>query len=534
MSTAVAARGWVRLRRGLTGLGPQVVVAMLAGLGWYAACALLTAALSETPALAAVLLVVGTVTAVAVVTRRADIAYAAPIGVAGSVAIDWHLIPPTHTNWLPTGFNVPALAAYLVTGALLGALAHTLRERVARSERRSAALAREQAALREVATVVATEAPPASVFAAVASGVRSLLGVDVAVVLRDAPDGTATVAAWDGGPGGRAVAVGTVVAPTGALLPAGGAGAGPVPEPEPGQQGGGPGDPVDLAALLRRSGVRWFASSEVARGQEPWGAVLAGSTSSRTPPGDHLDTLVEFTHLTAIGIANAEARLELQASRRRLVTASDEARRLLERDLHDGVQQRLVALGLSVAALESSGADAVGIRAGLGRVRRDLGDVVEELRQVSHGIHPAAVSSGGLRPALASLARRAQVSAEVRYRGEAEMPEPVLVAAYYVVAECLTNVAKHTRAARVVIDAEAGPDRLRISVADDGSGEADLSHGTGLTGLRDRTEALGGTFAVTSEPGRGTTVRAAFPLGPVPDEAAEPPAGRGERVASGR
>jgi signal transduction histidine kinase len=199
------------------------------------------------------------------------------------------------------------------------------------------------------------------------------------------------------------------------------------------------------------------------------------------------------------------------ASRARIVTAADEARRRIERDLHDGAQQRLVALGLRMRSLQASPpADGA-----LKREIADLGDALgaanEELRQISHGIHPAVLSNGGLRPALRSLGRRAAVPVDLNISVEKRLPESVEVAAYYVVAEALTNAAKYAHASLVTVSAQADDDYLRVSVADDGVGGATPGGGSGLIGLKDRVEALGGHLHLTSYNHHGTTLFAEIP-----------------------
>jgi signal transduction histidine kinase len=229
-------------------------------------------------------------------------------------------------------------------------------------------------------------------------------------------------------------------------------------------------------------------------------------------PPDTEARLADFAELVATAIANAEARGELLASRARIVTAADEARRRIERDLHDGAQQRLVAAGLKVRSLEAS----LPADDALKREVAALGDALaaanEELRRISHGIHPTALSRGGLRLALRSLSRRAGVPVDLSIAVEQRLPESVEVAAYYVVAEALTNAAKHAHASLVTVTAEADDRCLHISVADhDGVGGANSSGGSGLIGLKDRVEALGGHLHLASHDHHGTTLSAEIP-----------------------
>jgi signal transduction histidine kinase len=210
-----------------------------------------------------------------------------------------------------------------------------------------------------------------------------------------------------------------------------------------------------------------------------------------------------------------ESRAELAASRARIVRSADEGRRRIERDLHDGIQQRLVSLGLDLRATEASvPADHPELRGQLDRVTHALGDALEDLQEISRGIHPAILSEGGLGPALKALARRSAVPVEVDLRLEERLPAAVEVAAYYVVSEALTNAAKHAGASVVSVGVQAGDGRLHLSVRDDGVGGADPAGGSGLIGLSDRVQALGGTFAIHSPAGEGTALLIDLPVEP--------------------
>jgi signal transduction histidine kinase len=225
--------------------------------------------------------------------------------------------------------------------------------------------------------------------------------------------------------------------------------------------------------------------------------------------------MVGFTELVGTAIANADSRAQLTASRARIVAAADDARRRVERDLHDGTQQRLVSLSLGLRLARSTvPADLPGLQTQIGRVADELDEASAELREISHGIHPAILSEGGLRPALRTLARRSVIPVELDVRTDARFRDPIEVAAYYVVSEALTNTTKHARAscAHVAVDQRAGV--LHLSIRDDGVGGADPARGSGLTGLRDRVEALGGSIEVSSRPGDGTLIVVDLPLQP--------------------
>jgi signal transduction histidine kinase len=212
-------------------------------------------------------------------------------------------------------------------------------------------------------------------------------------------------------------------------------------------------------------------------------------------------------------VSNAESLAELTASRARVLAATDEARRQIERDLHDGAQQRLVSLTLAVrAAKEAVPPNSGHLGAKLASVADGLVSVVDDLRELARGIHPAILSEGGLVPALKTLARRSIVPVELDVQAVARLPEPVEVAAYYVISEALANAAKHSNASVVQISAEVAGNVLHLQVHDDGDGGADPSLGSGLVGLKDRVEALGGTIAISSPAGAGTSLDAGLPL----------------------
>ena len=244
-----------------------------------------------------------------------------------------------------------------------------------------------------------------------------------------------------------------------------------------------------------------------------WGMIAAGSSGEEPLPADTEARLASFTELVATAIANAESRAALTASRARIVAAADESRRRIERDLHDGTQQQLVNLMLELRIVEVRGLSEVSeLKAQLARTERGLAGALEELREISRGIHPAILMRGGLEPALRALAHRSTVAVELDLRAEGRLPEHVEVAAYYVVSEALTNAAKHAQASVVNVELEAHDAILQLAIRDDGIGGADPAQGSGLVGLSDRIEALSGTLEVTSPTGSGTTLLIEIPL----------------------
>ena len=397
------------------------------------------------------------------------------------------------------------------TEARLAAFTELLATAVANAESRAALarLAEEQAALRRVATLVARGAPPEELFAAVTEQVGRLLGTHLSGMARYDSDDTITVLATWAAEGEHPL----------------------VPGPWP-LDGG------DLASMIWRTRravriddydgvpgpIATFVRDELGIGSSVaspivvegrlWGTLFVHA--KRTHPPLSRDTearLTGFTELVATAIANAESRAALAASRARIVAASDETRRRIERDLHDGTQQRLVSLGLELHAVQATvppHLDDLGRE--LSRVAEGLASVFDELREIAHGIHPAILSEGGLTPALKALCRRSVVPVELDLHAEQRLPEPVEVATYYAVSEALTNTAKHARASVARVELDVRDAVLRLAIRDDGIGGAQPGQGSGLLGLSDRIAALGGTVTVTSPDGKGTTLLLEIPL----------------------
>jgi signal transduction histidine kinase len=365
----------------------------------------------------------------------------------------------------------------------------------------------EQAALRRVATLVARAIHPGEIFLAVAEEIRWLLGAGSAGIARFEPGGTSVVVVGGGGeipidlPVGTRLELPDYVAPavvwrTGRSAMVGEDAWSSASDP--------------LADGLRELGIRSMVASPIIVEGRLWGVVNALSTLGPFP-ADTADRMADFTELVATAIGNADTRAELAASRTRIVAAADEARRRIERDLHDGAQQHLVALALRLrTAAEAPECDEV--RPQITDVAAALTSVIDELREISHGIHPAILSTAGLRPALRALGRRSAIPVDMDVRFDRRLPEPVEVGAYYVVSEMLTNAAKHALASVVEVYAEVSRDTLRVCVRDDGVGGADPARGSGLLGLKDRIEALGGAFSVHSPPGGGTTASCELPV----------------------
>jgi signal transduction histidine kinase len=262
-----------------------------------------------------------------------------------------------------------------------------------------------------------------------------------------------------------------------------------------------------IAAKARTLGVRCVVAAPILVDDRVWGMTAAGWTDRREASSEAAERIAEFTELVAAAIANTDSRAELVASRARVVAAGDEARRRIERDLHDGAQQQLVTLALKLRTLASTvPAELKELHVDIGEVAKGIDGVLDELRELSRGIHPAVLSQGGLGPALKALARRAPLPVEVEVHLPERPPERIEVAVYYVVVEALTNLAKHGQASIAVVHVEGSGGGARLSVTDDGVGGADPSSGSGLLGLRDRVEAVNGTMSLHSPPGAGTSV----------------------------
>ncbi len=375
-----------------------------------------------------------------------------------------------------------------------------------------AALADEQAALRRVATLVAHGAPPTAIFAAVAKEVGELLPADLALIGRYGGDGTVTeLARWSGtgepvhvgGPiriGGRSISALVFESGSSARLDSHGHASRE--------------DPGDAST----PGIRSSVGAAVVVEGRLWGVMVVASTCERVQPPQTEARLADFTELVATAIANAEAHAELTASRARVVATADETRRRIERDLHDGTQQRLVSATLQLRAAQASvPPDLEELAQELDGVATGLDGALEELREFARGIHPAILAEGGLAPALRALARRSAVPVQLELSPHGRLPERIEVAAYFVVSEALANAAKHAEASRVTVEVEQAGGVLAVRVEDNGVGGADLGRGSGLVGLKDRVEALSGQLTLRSEPGAGTSITVELPLPDAPE-----------------
>ena len=389
------------------------------------------------------------------------------------------------------------------TEARLASFTELVATAIANTESRAslARLAEEQAALRRVATLVARGAAPEEVFAAVAEEIGRLLLVDVVTMCRYEPDGTLTyLANW-----GTA----TEHFPVGSRWPLAGHKLTPLvfETGRPARIDSFADVAVPVGAPARGMGIRSAVGTPITVEGRLWGVFSAASTQEQPLPPDTEARLASFTELVATAIANTDSRAELMASRARIVAAADETRRRIERDLHDGIQQQLVSLMLDLRVVQAAVPSGLAeLEGGLARIAERAAGVIDEAREISHGIHPAILSERGLTPALRALARRSAVPVELDLRTGQRLPGHVEVAAYYAVSEALANAAKHARASVVHVELDT-PDRVvRLAIRDDGIGGADPARGSGLTGLSDRIEAVGGKLEMTSPTGGGTTL----------------------------
>jgi signal transduction histidine kinase len=268
-----------------------------------------------------------------------------------------------------------------------------------------------------------------------------------------------------------------------------------------------------VAEMLRAAGVRSVVAAPIVVDGSVWGLVSAAMSQPNVFPADAEQRVAGFTELVATAISNAESRAQLSASRARIVAASDETRRRIERDLHDGIQQRLVTFALQLRAAEDTlPSQRQDLRASLSHLGDGLRSLLDEVREISLGLHPAILTEGGLGPALKAVARRSAVPVEVEVGAVERLPEPVEVAAYFAVSEALANTAKHGGAALATVTLVVRDGTLRLSIRDDGVGGADPGKGSGLVGLRDRVEAVGGTLRLQSPVGEGTLLTVDLPI----------------------
>jgi signal transduction histidine kinase len=407
-----------------------------------------------------------------------------------------------------------ATQLFIATAALTSLLLTAVtaeRTRAARalavSEAAQRELAGEQAALRRVATLVAAESPPSHVFEQVTEEVARLLGLPSAGMVQYRRGQGATVVGGWSEDAGLALPVGTALDIDGDTVVAKVLRTGEAQRVDryQGTSGG-------LAERLRGLGYRAAVAAPVTVGGRLWGALVAATTTDEPLPEGLERRLGDFADLVGQALANADARERLAASRAELVAVGDAERRRFERNLHDGAQQRLVSvaleLGMADAKLKN---DPEAARELLSTAQDDLAEGLEELRELARGLHPVLLTERGLGPALDALLARTPVAVEIAELPDTRLEAPVEAAAYYVVAEAITNVAKYAQASHATVSITRSNGRATVTVSDDGVGGADPAAGSGLRGLAARVEALNGRLDVDSPPERGTRVTADIP-----------------------
>ncbi|MCW2652412.1 MAG: hypothetical protein QOE41_3051 [Mycobacterium sp.] len=406
------------------------------------------------------------------------------------------------------------------TAARLARFTELLATAIANAESREArgrladelrVLAEQQAALRRVATLVARGTPPSEVFSAVADELAGCLHAGNASVNRFEGDEVAVLALSHLEPGMQnKPVVGERHTLEGDNIATRVLHTGRAARLDSSELGNAPGS---IAARLWEMGLRSTVAVPITVGGRVWGMAALGSLQPEPLPADTEARMSDFADLVATAIANAATRAELIASRARIVAAADEARRRLERDLHDGAQQRLVSLGLQARLAEGSvPPDMQALKDQLCDLVSGLTGVSTDLQEITRGIHPAILSKGGLAPALKALGRRSAVPVTLDLKIDQRLPDSVEVGAYCLVSEALTNAAKHSRATQVDVCGQTKDHTFSLSIHDDGIGGADVGKGSGLLGLRDRVEALGGRMWIKSPAGSGTSLDVTIPL----------------------
>jgi signal transduction histidine kinase len=367
------------------------------------------------------------------------------------------------------------------------------------------AIAAEQGALRRVATLAARGVAHDRLFATVNQELGQLVGADAAALLRFEPGETITLlAAWNAA--GTLVAVGDQQPVNASLRRLRGSArsmrCGPADVPLTGP----------FIAEIRRLGIRTMVAVPIQVDGQVWGVSVAASRSPEPLPAETEPRMLEFAELVAIAISNAQSHAELAASRARIIAAADESRRQIQRDLHDGAQQRLVhtvlRLKLAGAILAQSGHPATEV---VSDALESAQHAAADLRELVCGVMPSALRDGGLDEAINALLQDIDLPTSVEITPD-RLPPHTETTAYFVIAEALTNAVKHARATHLAVRATVLHDALELEIRDDGAGGAHIRHGTGLVGLVDRVESVGGQIAVTSPRGGGTTVAVSLPI----------------------
>jgi signal transduction histidine kinase len=401
-----------------------------------------------------------------------------------------------------------ATQLFIATAAITSLVLAAVTAERTRAEAAQRALAAEQAALRRVATLVAADPPPSRVFEQVTEEIGRLLKLPGANVMKlDGPRAATVVGAWSE-TGEPKFAVGATLELDGDTLVPKVVRTGTAQRVERYEQASGA-----LAEMVHGVGYRAGVAAPVIVGGTLWGVLAAVTASDEPLPVGLEQQLCDFADLVAQALANADAYEKLAASRARVVEVGDAERRRLERNLHDGAQQRLVSVALALRVADTKlESDPEQAREFLTGAQEELARGLADLRELARGIHPAVLTEHGLGPALDSLLARAPIPVEIVEMPEERLAPNVEAAAYYVVAEAIANVGKYAHASVATVGVSRSDTRATVIVSDDGIGGADPAHGSGLHGLAARVESLNGRLDVNSPQGEGTRIRAEIPL----------------------
>jgi signal transduction histidine kinase len=443
------------------------------------------------------------------VAIRAGFVAAGVVTIGAYLTFAYFFAEPVHSLHVDEADSAAALTISLVTAYVVSELArraHTRALDAEHAEEESRRLADEQHALRRVATLVAQEVPTQEVLEAVTRETGLQCDADLARMESFEPDGTVTaVAAWSR-EGKVELAVGERFELDGESIAARVRDSGQPARVDSFEGASGP-----IAREAQAAGIHASVGCPIVVGGRIWGVIAASKTGAEPFPPNTESRIADFTELAATAVANANARTDLLASRLRLLAAGDEARRELARDLHDGAQQRFVHAIITLKlAKRAFGQGDESAQALVDEALEHAEDANVELRQLAHGILPSELSRGGLAAGVDALVSRMRLPVDVDVAVD-RLPRDVEASAYFVVAEALTNVAKHARAERAHVNARVDDGVLRIEVRDDGVGGA-RADGSGLLGIDDRVSALGGELQVESPPGAGTHIAATLPL----------------------
>jgi signal transduction histidine kinase len=443
------------------------------------------------------------------VAIRAGFVAAGAVAVGAYLTFAYFFSEPIHSFHIAEADTAAALTISLVTAYVVAELARRAHARALDAEQaqeESRRLADEQHALRRVATLVAQEVSTDEVLQAVTREAGLQCGADLARMESFEPDGTVrAVAAWSRD-GAVALAVGERFRLDGESIAARVRDSG-----LPARVDSFAGTSGPIAREAQAAGIRASVGCPIVVGGRIWGVIAASKTGAEPFPPSTESRIADFTELAATAVANAKARTDLLASRARLLAAGDDARRELARDLHDGAQQRFVhTIIVLKLAKRAFAQDDDAAKELVDEALEHAEDANAELRQLAHGILPSELSRGGLAAGVTALVSRMRLPVEVAVSVD-RLPRIVEASAYFVVAEALTNIAKHARAERAHVNARVDDGVLRIDVRDDGVGGAHAD-GSGLLGLDDRVSALGGELHVESPPGAGTHIAATLPL----------------------